>query len=434
MERIIMTKNKQRKAASTLLMNEKGLKSNYGWHFKPYFRAKAFGWRGSQLAIKRIKEALKEINNINKTNKILAAEGAIYLMSRFWLAFQHIDTSTGSLGNAVNLAMEKLLTIIIQAPASLIIRQHWLDILWQILQDDGVDYVAEISDKWGELAGFPEEASRRADEFSFIVKMEWESNRSAIHFDAAYLSALFFAKRYDEIMEIIEKAPYPSWRINKFGAMVLALTDINKAIAYAEQARHAINAPQLSIDEYCETVLIDSGQSEEAYKRYAISANQANTYMNWFNRIKKKYRAIKSDQQILFDLIDAKVTEPGKWFSVANKLKQYDLAIKLIQKSPADPKTLNRAAKASLEENPSYALKVALFSLQWMVMGYGYEISNFDVFDALDTIDKSAQVTHQTKTAIRKLIEIANTDTSGFYSPIILTHLKTNYSEKGDNL
>ena len=150
-----MEKNKS-KLQSTLKMTLKGLKSSYPWSFKVYFRAGIYSWRGSQLAAKRLKEALREINKVNKQEPLLAAEGAIFLMSRFWPALEYIDTSSGSLGNAVGNIIEKLLPIIINAPASLLVRQHWLDILWEILQADGVSYVADIAQYWGELAGYPE--------------------------------------------------------------------------------------------------------------------------------------------------------------------------------------------------------------------------------------------------------------------------------------
>ena len=151
---------------STLKMTAQGLKSSHLWVFKTYFRANSYGWRGSKLAVKRTKEALREIKKVSQQDEILAAEGAIYLMSRFWPAFQQIDTSSGSLGSAVCSTMDELLPIITNAPAHLTLRQRWLDMLWEILEADGVDYTSAIAEHWGELAGSTAEASRRADKFS----------------------------------------------------------------------------------------------------------------------------------------------------------------------------------------------------------------------------------------------------------------------------
>lgn len=417
-----MEKNKSN-LQSTLKMSLKGLKSSHPWNFKVYFRTGIYGWRSSQLAAKRLKEALREINKVNKQESLLAAEGAIFLMSRLWPALEHIDTSSGSLGNAVDNIVEKLLPILINAPASLLLRQHWLDILWEILQTDSVSYVADIAQYWGELAGYPEEASRRADAFESLVKVAWQRDGSIVHYDVAYLSALYFAERFDEVLDALKQDPRPSWKTRKFGARVLVLTDPDKAIAYAENTRDIINTNQASISCFCEEALIKTCQTNEAYTRYAIPANNANTYLNWFNKIKKKYKAIKTDQEILSDLIAANIAEPGKWFATANKLKCFDLALELIKDNPSDPKTLNRAAKDRLDEEPHYALNVAMSSLYWMTQGFGYEISNGDVHDALSVIKQSAKeigLWEITKQQLEKMVE---TDATVFISKTISASL-----------
>lgn len=417
-----MKKNKS-KLQSTLKMTLKGLKSSHPWNFKVYFRTGIYGWRGSQLAAKRLKEALREINKVNKQESLMAAEGAIFLMSRLWPALEHIDTSSGSLGNAVGNIVEKLLPILINAPASLLLRQHWLDILWEILQADGVSYVADIAQYWGELAGYPEEASRRADAFASLVEVAWQCDGSIVHYDVAYLSALYFAERFDEVLDVIKKDPRPSWQTRKFGARVLVLTDPDKAIAYAENTRDIINTDQVSINCFCEETLIKTCQINEAYTRYAIPANNANTYLNWFNNTKKKYKTIKTDQEILSDLIAANIAEPGKWFATANKLKCFDLALELIKDNPSDPKTLNRAAKDRLDEEPNYALNVAMSSLYWMTKGFGYEISNGDVHDALSVIKQSAKELGLWKTTKRQLEKMVETDATVFISKTISASL-----------
>lgn len=61
------------------------------WRFKTKFRAKAFGWRGSRLAISRLKEAVSEIKAAAKSDPVAAGDGAVSLMERIWPAFQDID-------------------------------------------------------------------------------------------------------------------------------------------------------------------------------------------------------------------------------------------------------------------------------------------------------------------------------------------------------
>ena len=71
------------------------------WQFKTKFRAKAYGWRGSRLAISRLKEAFSEIKAAAKSDPVAGGDGAVSLMERIWPAFQDIDTSSGALGTAV---------------------------------------------------------------------------------------------------------------------------------------------------------------------------------------------------------------------------------------------------------------------------------------------------------------------------------------------
>jgi hypothetical protein len=58
------------------------------WQFKTKFRARAYGWRGSRLAISRLKEAASEIKAAAKSDPVAAGDGAVSLMERIWPAFQ----------------------------------------------------------------------------------------------------------------------------------------------------------------------------------------------------------------------------------------------------------------------------------------------------------------------------------------------------------
>ena len=70
--------------------------------FKAGMRARSYGWRGSQKAIARLKDAVSEIKAIRKRDPVAAGEGVVSLAERIWPAFEQIDTSSGALGNAVN--------------------------------------------------------------------------------------------------------------------------------------------------------------------------------------------------------------------------------------------------------------------------------------------------------------------------------------------
>ena len=74
-----------------------------------------------------------------------------------------------------------------------------------------------------------------------------------------------------------------------------------EAIRYAEDSR-GLNDPGWQIAEACEAVLLSSGLAEEAYRRYAIAANQGTTNLATFRAITKKYPHVPPEQ-VLQDLI-----------------------------------------------------------------------------------------------------------------------------------
>ena len=86
------------------------------WEFKARFRRHAFGWK-SQPAITRIKQAVAEIKKVAKWDALLAADGAVMFLERVSPALEQVDSSSGSIGTAVNSAVGDLVPIIANAPA-----------------------------------------------------------------------------------------------------------------------------------------------------------------------------------------------------------------------------------------------------------------------------------------------------------------------------
>ena len=50
------------------------------WTFKSRFRTNAYGWKGTALASKRLKEAVSEIKKVAKSDPVVAVDGAVSLM------------------------------------------------------------------------------------------------------------------------------------------------------------------------------------------------------------------------------------------------------------------------------------------------------------------------------------------------------------------
>ncbi|OZB31959.1 MAG: hypothetical protein B7X47_07885 [Ferrovum sp. 34-44-207] len=334
------------------------------WQFTSRFRRHAFGWR-SDTPITRIKEALTEIKQFTRKEPVLAAEGAITLLEKLSPALEQVDSSSGALGSAVNKAIDTLVPIIIKADVDQKLRQRWLERLWQAIQDDDMPYIELLGDYWGELCVTPELASLWGDEFMPVVENVWSPNASGHGFfkgTSACFSALYTAGRYDDLLTLIEKARFKA-----------------EAIRYAEDSR-GLNDPGCQIAEACEAILLSSGLAIDAYRRYAIEANQGTTNLATFRAIAKKYPSVPPEQ-ILRDLVESTPGSEGKWFAAAKDVGLFDVAIELATRSPTDPRTLTRAARDYAEEQPEFALSAGLAALQWISRGHGYEITGGDVLD-----------------------------------------------------
>jgi hypothetical protein len=175
------------------------------WAFKPGMRAGAYSWRSSAKAIERLKAASAEIRAVNRTDPVTAAEGVIALAARIWPAFEHIDTSSGALGTAVRRTLDDLVPILIAAPADERTRAKWLEQLREAIEDDGVDYLAPIADRFGEIAVFPALKNLHADRDLDLIQSAWlDWDRYAhVRTSTLTLSCLFEAGRYDELLALL---------------------------------------------------------------------------------------------------------------------------------------------------------------------------------------------------------------------------------------
>jgi tetratricopeptide (TPR) repeat protein len=364
------------------------------WTFTARFRTNAFGWRGSGLACKRIKEAVSEIRTITRNDSLLGAEGAIKLMERLWPALQHVDSSSGALGTAVFNAVGVLIDWVAEAPADDKTRTKWLDRLWGAFNDDGVGFLDVLGERWGDVCKTPAIASQWADELLPIVRSTWEEERqgtfSYFNGTGACLSCLLVAGRYQELLDLIDSAPRISWYNRKYGVdALIAMGRKGEAIKYAK-ASCGFNDNPTAIDRVCEEILVSSGIYEEAYRQYGLRVNQGGTNLATFRNIAKKY-PMQEKAQILEDLIETTPGEEGKWFATAKSLGMLPLALRLAYRSPCDPRTLNRAARDYLEKKPEFTLGVAMASLYWLSQGYGYEITASDVHSAYDYAMRAAE-------------------------------------------
>jgi hypothetical protein len=367
-------------------------KIKHSWIFRARFRSNAFGWR-SQPAIKRIKEAVSEVKKVARKDYALGGEGAVLFLSKISLAIEHVDSSSGAIGSAVNNAIDALVPIIAEAPVADQLRDEWLESLWQAVQDDAIPYIEMLPEYWGELCVTKERASYWADYLIDTVRMVWNPDAEVGgHFcgTSACLSALLKAGRNEEIIELLDYASHKFWNDRKWGVKALvAMGRKAEALRFAEASRE-LNYSYRLISEACEEILLASGMTEEAYNRYAIETNQKSTYLATFRAIVKKYPH-KEPAAILQDLIASTPDNEGKWFAAAKSVGLYEEAIELANSSPCDPKTLTRAARDMVEENSRFAVEAGVAALRWLAEGYGYEVTSSDVRSAYDYTMQAAE-------------------------------------------
>ncbi len=344
------------------------------WAFKARFRARAYGWRGSALAIKRLKEAVREINSVAKSDPVLAAEGCVSLMERLWPALEGIDTSSGALGGAVHRTLDELIPVLISAPADVLTRSAWLERLFQAVMDDGVQYLSPVEDRWGEIAVYPELMIEYAERLRVLIRRVWVEEPPGGHVigTAICLSCLLETGRYGDLIELLACARMRWWHWHRFGAEALARQgEWDAAIAYADGCRSPQGNDDRWIDRFCEDALIKSGRADEAYHRYGLKAATGPTYLAVYRETVKRYPE-RDRRQVLLDLIEAR-GDRGKWFAAAKDAGFLEVALVCARDFTAEPATLVRAARDFAAKEPKFAAEIGVVALVRLLSGSGYD-------------------------------------------------------------
>lgn len=180
-----------------------------------------------------------EIKQIARLESVLAAEGAIALLERISPALEHVDSSSGAIGSAVNRVIAELVPVVSGAPADARTRAAWLDRLFEAHAADQIPYIEQLAEYWGELCGSSALASEWADRLITITRLALSSDKSTrgyFHGTSACLSALFTAGRYEELIELVKNDvlwSYKRWAVRAMTAQGRRA----EAVAYAERCR-----------------------------------------------------------------------------------------------------------------------------------------------------------------------------------------------------
>ena len=376
------------------------------WQFKTKFRTNAYGWRGSKLAITRLKEAVTEIRTAAKSDPVAAGDGCVALMERLWPALQHIDTSSGALGTAVYKALEDLNPLLIAAPADRDRRAKWLERLFDAVQEDGVEYLGPVAERWGEIARYPDLVNQYADLLLERIREAWADRQRYNHVAGSKicLSCLLEAGRYEELRELLALRRYRFWSDNRYEAEALLRQGLwQEAIAYAEASRSKTNGAfsDHAIDRYCENILIQQGHRDEAYGRYGLALALATTNLATYRALTRRYPE-RDHRQMLIDLIETRGNK-GKWFAAAKDAGMLDIAISCAAAPDADPSTLVRAARDFAGKQPEFAMDVGVLAIRSLLSGGEYEPLLSDAANAVRHIMTAAASIGVTDWAIQQI-------------------------------
>jgi hypothetical protein len=379
---------------SSARLNEASIVAERKWQFKTKLRARAYGWRGSRLAISRLKEAVSEIKAAVKSDPVAACDGAVSLMERIWPAFQDIDTSSGALGTAIARTLDELIPILIEAPANHPTRSKWLERLFEAVRNDGVEYLAPVEDRWGEIAHYPDLINEYADRLIGMIRRAWADHETFQHVTGTSicLSCLLEAGRYAELQELLATRRMKFWSWHRFGAEALVRQGLwEAAIEYAEGVRSGTTSGhrEISIDRFCEDLLIRHGRSDEAYRRYGLRAVSGTTNLAIYRSLVRVYPE-RDHRQMLLDLIETH-GDKGKWFAAAKDAGFFDIALDCAAVHNADPSTLIRAARDFSGKEPKFAATVALLAVTHLLEGGGYDPPVSEVNEAIKHLFAAAQ-------------------------------------------
>ena len=184
----------------------------------------------------------------------------------------------------------ELIPILANAPADHATRSKWLERLFEAVQNDGVEYLAPLADRWGEIAQYPDLIDKYADRMIGMVRRAWADHHTFQHVigTSICLSCLLEGGRYDELQELLATRRTKFWSWHRFGAEALVRQGLwEAAIAFAEAARSSTNPgfSEMSIDRFCEKLLIEHGRSDEAYRRYGLRAASGTTNLSVYRSL-----------------------------------------------------------------------------------------------------------------------------------------------------
>lgn len=331
----------------------------HAWTFARHFRAHAYGWKGSRLAAKRLREAVTEIRAVARKDAALGMEGAVLLVERFVAAVCNVDDSWGVLGTALNREFERLQPVL-SAPS---VEARWRRALLRRLLDawhaDEYGYLAILPEVFPRFVSTPEEARDLIADFERRAE---EHDRRA-----EQIQAVEFGWSYPATVERVARDAYRQMAaelelrfLNPQRALELALAHdfydggVTLARALLTQGRRddawAVLQAGLSdprglsrLQATWFTLLVEAGELEAAYET-GVRRLADRVTLEQFRRICKGLPDVDRARLAHDALALTPEHEKGRWFATLNSLALFDVAAELARDHEVAPETALRAA------------------------------------------------------------------------------------------
>lgn len=344
----------------------------------------------------QVKLALSELKQAARKEPALAFVGCLSLMERLGPAGTEFDDVLANMLSWLPQVMKRA-----KPNAELLL--EWQNRLYAAFTNNP-ERLAAVGLNWGKFCSTKPSASSWADRIRKDLTAGWIPT----HLVRPYLASLLVAERYTEILSTLDELPHQRWEDRLLGVAGLAASgETEQALEYAKRFADLTDRTQLAA--CCEQLLIAAGRKEEAYTRYALVASEAPTYVAWFRAIRKKYPE-RPSTEILQALIAHTPGNDGKWFAAAKDAKLYTEAIALVQRSPADVRTLLRAARSYAESEPNFAMEAGLAALHWMLDAPHFEISNTEVWSAYNATRVASTAAGCRDEAYQRMREMFSTE------------------------
>ena len=172
---------------------------------------------------------------------------------------------------------------------------------------------------------------------------------------------LFCGEEFFRHKLTFDRSSLTRWRQRMGKEKLVAL--IQESLTVATRSSTNPDFSDISIDRFCEKLLIDHGQSGEAYRRYGLRAVSGTTNLSVYRSLVRTYPD-RDHRRMLLDLIETR-EDKGKWFAAAKEFRVFRHRCRMCRRArrrpidagPSSPRFLRQGAEIRRHRRAACALE-----------------------------------------------------------------------------